>query len=387
MPFIYIFIFGLCSFAFGQTSDAKLEDLNRRIEELEKNQQELLLQAPSNRNQVNSFLKDSLTIGGFTEIAMTGMEGPDTNLQVMNSSNVLGLNIAADFTDRLHFVSQFITGLVYPIYNPQANPNATPTERKFGAPFIGSLLTQSYIEYTYSKKLRIQGGMGYVPFGQALQLRELVLFYRRGGPQLLRTTELVSPLWGGIHLLGDFTRKNGGEWGYNLYTTNPINSDKTHILGIGGRTWISTPDDKAIAGFSFQAGKYNNDFDHVLGTDLKLRFDDYMITTEYARHVASGKDPWTAYIEPAMYFNEESWLGFVFADYAENPLSTYNVGATPTSDPYKKWEYGAGLNWFPTSYTRLRLTYTWHDYVGSTAIVGSQNRDYHSLDLSAGVAF
>ena len=371
---------------FGQTAD-QLAELNRRIEELEKQQQELMIESQGNRNQVSSFLKDNLTVGGFTETAITGIEGPDTNLQILNSSNILGLNLAADFSDRLHFVSQLLAGLSYPIVNPHANPNANPSERKFGNAIFGAVLTQSYIEYTFSDKFRIQGGAGYAPFGQAPQLRELVLFYRRGGPQILRITELLSPLWGGVHILGEMSRAGGGEWGYNFYTTNPINTSKSHVMGVGGRTWMSSADERMVGGLSFQAGKYDSGVDEVVGADYKLRLNNLMITTEYARHLTEEKDPWTAYIEPGLFFAEESWLAFVFADYAENPLNTFTSGSTTTTDPYKKWEYGAGLNFFPTSYTRLRLTYTLHDYVGSTGTIASQNRDFHTLDVSAGVAF
>ena len=154
--------------ALSQSED-RLEALTKRIEELERQQEELVIQSQTRGNQVNSFLRDSFTLGGFFEAGVTGIEGEDTDLQILNSSNILGFNLAADFSPQLHFASQFITGLASPLRNPHNNPGAEPDQRRFGDPIFGAILTQGYVEYTYSPQFKIQAGLGYVPFGQALQ--------------------------------------------------------------------------------------------------------------------------------------------------------------------------------------------------------------------------
>lgn len=368
-------------------SDDRLETLTKRIEELERQQEELIIQSQTRGNPVSSFLRDTLTLGGFLEAGITGIEGEDTDLQIVNSSNILGFNIAADYSPQLHFASQFLTGLAYPLKNPHNNPDGDPDQRRFGEFIFGAILTQGYVEYTHSPHFKIQAGLGYVPFGQALQQRELVLFWRRGGPQVIRNNDLVSQLWSGIHLLGDFSLAGGGEWGYNLYTANPIDTGKVQMMGVGGRLWVSSYNDIFNGGLSAQVGKYSSGTDEIVGADARLKFGRWLVTTEYIRHVTDGDDPYSYYVEPGVFLADEKWILFGFGDYSQNPFEEVSNGSSNISDSYKKWEYGAGVNWLPSPYTRLRLTFTMNDYVGSSARIKGQNRDYQSVDLSAGVAF
>lgn len=374
------------SFAMGQTSD-RLDALTKRIEELERQQEELVIQSQTNGNQVNSFLRNNFTLGGFFEAGITEIEGEDTDLQILNSSNILGFNLAADYSPQLHFASQFITGLVTPLQNPNNNPQGEPNKREYRNFIFGAVLTQGYVEYTFSPHFKIQAGLGYVPFGQALQQRELVLFWRRGGPQVIRSNNLVSQLWSGVHFLGDFAIDGGGEWGYNLYTANPIDTTKVQMMGIGGRLWVSSYNDIFTAGLSGQVGKYSTGTDEVVGADTRLKFGRLLITSEYIRHVTEGSDPFSYYIEPGVTLGDEKFILFAFGDYSQNPLNELSTSSDKIADPFKKWEYGAGINWLPSVYTRLRLTFTYNDYVGNTARLSGQNRDYHSVDVSAGVAF
>src|SRR5690606_14596546 len=105
-------------------------------------------------------------------------------------------------------VSQFITGLTTPLTNPHNDPRAPSIapnldeKRDYHSIFIGALVAQGYAEYILNPRLRIQAGLGYVPFGYYAQLREPVLFERRGGPQTIRTDNLFSPLWMGVNLVG-----------------------------------------------------------------------------------------------------------------------------------------------------------------------------------------
>lgn len=383
---VVLFLVLSSTWALAQ-DDARYEDLNRRIQELERQQDELLESGSRRRTQVHSFLRDNLTIGGFYESSLTAFDGEDTKFHLLNTSNILGINISADFNERIRFVSQILTGLTYPVQNQHNNPAITPAsvsrEREVNTPFFGALLTQGYLEYSINRNTRIQGGMGYVPFGYALQQRELVLFIRRNGPQVLRTTHLVSPLWSGVHLLGQYSlgRRN---WGYNFYTTNPIDTNTTHVIGVGGRIWGSAFDDKLTAGLSAQSGKYGAHNDEIVGADILWKHSKGSVVSEFVQHMTEGQqDTWSAYLEPSLYIVGDELLLYVFGDYSYSTLP--NTGTNV--DPFQKWEYGTGLNWLPTTYTRLRLGLTQHDYVGNTSIVSGQNRDYWSVDTSIGVAF
>jgi len=59
---------------------------------------------------------------------------------------------------------------------------------------------------------------------------------------------------------------------------------------------------------------------------------------------------------------------------------------TSFADPITIIEQGAGINWLPTSYTRLRVGFTYHNYVDEDPTFKNE-RDYYTVDLSAGVAF
>lgn len=381
-----LFILFVCHSVLAQDATT-LEQLTKRIDELERQQDELIFLSHGRSNPVNSFLRNNLTIGGFFETGIIAIEGKDTELQIMNNASILGLNIAADYSSRLRFVSQFLTGIGYPLENEHNNPQGSPDERRFGNPIFGALLTQGYVEYTFSSHFRIQGGVGYVPFGHSFQQRELVLFWRRNGPQMIRTNNLISPLWGGLHVLGNFARKSGGEWGYNVYTANSIDPDENRMLGLGGRLWLSTENDTSVFGISAQTGKYRKSTDEIVGGDYRLQKGVWNLQTEYVRHITDGDDSWSAYIEPGLFIRNETFLLFVFGDYARNSLERLNVSGTEIDNEYEKWEYGAGVNWLPSVYTRLRLSLTRHDYVGETSRIGGHDRDYYAFDISAGVAF
>ena len=91
------------------------------------------------------------------------------------------------------------------------------------------------------------------------------------------------------------------------------------------------------------------------------------------------------YIEPYVSFFDGAFLVYGAADYLDNPTNVTTLNGR--SDPYKKWALGGGVNWLPLSFTRFRLGYLAHNYVGTNAIVSNQNRDFYSLDFSAGIAF
>lgn len=373
-----LMIFSLSQLCFA---DEKIDMLTKRIELLEKKQSEILLESSQEGSHVFSFLKDGLTLGGFFESSYNLIQGPDTKFQATNSTNLLGLNLAAEFSSNLHFASQFVTGLSVPLQNSHNDPRAAIKRREYTGAAFGAVLTQGFLEYAINDHTNVQFGFGYVPFGFAAQQREIVLFVRRGGPQILRTTELLSPLWSGFHLRQRF---NSGSkvWGYNIYTFTRYEDPK--IPGVGGRGWWTSNEETFMTGLSVQTAKYRGEIEEVVGADLRIRFSNFLITSEYARHLSDHiKDPWSAYLEPGYFIYQEEILLYTFVDYSQSSLN--RTGAL--SDPYHKFELGAGINWLPTSYTRLRLGLTYNNYVHDRAVIQGQNRDYGSLDLSAGVAF
>ncbi len=380
-----IFIFLSLIFTSSVLAQVTLEDLQKRIEQLENQQADLVLNSSEPKTVVNAFLNDNLTLGGFLEPSYTYLSGPNTKTQSLNASNILGLNLSAEYGPRYRFVSQILTGLVINIENPHNNPDAAPNlpgTREYRNYFFGTVLTQGYLEYSHSRMFNFQGGLGYAPFGYAPQQRELVLFIRRGGPQLLRSGDLLAPIWQGFHLFGS-KNMNRNEVGYNVYTF--ASPKKLRSSGLGSRLWISTPNEKIEGGISAQIGKNDKDTFETVGTDIKIESFPYILKSEFAQYISSDPDSWTFYIEPSVYISGEELLLYVFGDYVNNRRN--EVTTTSKGDPYKKWEYGTGLNWLPTSYTRLRFGVTFHDYVGKRAISGRINRDYLSVDISAGVAF
>lgn len=387
ITFLLLFIALASHSSYAQNKDVT-ESLLKRIEKLERKQEDLLLQTLEPRSNVHSFLNDNLTFGGFFESGLAAWSGPDTDLQAANTSNILGINLSADFRPNIRFVSQFLVGLLYPPQNLHNDPRAAslglPESREANTPFFSALLSQGFIEYSKDRSFNIQGGIGYVPFGHAAQQRELVLFVRRGGPQLLRTANIFSPLWNGIHVYGSFNQ-NENDWGYDAYTFIPNFYPKG--LGVGGRLWWRSEDDVTVLGLSSQVGKSEFETFEVVGADINFDLGKYRLHTEYMRRVSEMDDPWSFYIEPSIYIYEEEVLLYLFADYAQSSLNETGTGSNALSDPYEKWEYGAGLNWLPTSFTRFRLGLTYNDYIGSRDQVEGQERDYLSVDLSAGVAF
>ncbi len=380
----------LCIINLAQAqSQDKIDILTRRIEELERQQNEFHLESSNSNSNVHSFLRDGLTIGGFFETSFIAIDGKDTRLQAANTTNTLGFNIAADFNPRLKFVAQALTGLSFPLENPNNDPRAATlglsATREYSTFSFGSSVSQGYLSYTINDHYTIFGGVGYVPFGYYPQQRELVLFVRRAGPQILRTQNLFAPLFNGINLEAHFDPGNS-RWVFNVYSfTRPEDGKRP---GVGARSWWSSADDRISAGLSYQTAKYIRSMDQIAGVDLRLNLNKFILTTEYVRHMSKEmQDPWSYYVEPSMFVFEESVLVYASFDYSNNAQNKTGAGRTAINDPFKKYEYATGVNWLPTSYTRLRAGLTYNDYCKENKMIAGQERDFISLDLSAGVAF
>jgi hypothetical protein len=388
-PRISIFILLISFFIHSAThAEDRLQQLTKRIEELEKQQEELLLNSFENAPRVNSFFNDKFTLGGFFEPSYTIIAGPDTELQAGSNSHLFGLNFAAEYTSKIRFVGQFITALTAPLGNEHSDPRAPsvsanlPERREFAEYNAASLLTQGYAEYSINQSFRIQTGLGYVPFGHYAQLREPVLFMRRNGPQFLSIKNLFTPLWLGVNLVGTLSKQNAG---FNIYTAPSINQSQRPGLGL--RVWKRSTDDHLTFGVSSQLGREGTNRYEVLGADLAIEYSTFKIITEYITQIYEGEKPWSLVVSPSFSIYKQEVLLYFFGDYASATKNITGIGTNAIPDPYSKWEYGGGINWLPTSFTRYRVGVTFHDYVGGSDTILGQARDYTSLDFSVGVTF
>lgn len=387
---LWVSIFGSSVCLAEDLAKAKTEEqiLRRKLEVLERRLNAALEESAEVSRPVQSFLLTHLTIGGFFETGLKGVHEPDLGTQVASDENVIGINLSADFGSRLSFVGQIVTGLALTLENQHSDPRAPslglPSRREFRDFTYGSLVTQAYLQYSMSDRFNIQGGMGYVPFGITFQEFELVLFTRRGGPLMLRSAGLVSPLWQGINLFGRLP-VFATNVHYNLYTFSPVLNPKT--LGVGGRLFWRDRKENIQIGLSNQIGRRFGDSYYTFGTDFKLRVSPFRLTAELAKSFGPAEQPFSFYLEPGYEALGEAVLLFAFVDYANDPANRTGSPISGISDPIKKWEYGVGVNWLPTSYTRLRLGLAYNDYIGSTERLPGRSRDYWSSDLSGGVAF
>lgn len=367
---------------------ARAEDeaqLKKRLDALEKRISLQEAEGPGDDRTVLSYLRTNITLGGFFETALTGIAQPRGDSQLASSSNVFGLNLGAEFNENLRFVSQLFSYVTLPLTNQHSDPRAVavgqPASREFKTYTVGTFITQGYLEWSKSDAFSLQGGMGYAPYGITFQQLELVLFVRRGGPQLLRTNSLVFPVWQGLHIHGALPWLKG-RTGYNLYTFSPQTNPK--MLGLGSRAWWRSGGGELHLGLSSQTASRGSATYTSAGPDFRVHFPGWTVFGELAKSFGPGERIWSAHLEPELEFFGQSVLLYAFGDYLEDPL---NETGGAFRDPIMKWEYGSGINWLPTSYTRLRLGLAYNDYVGSNSSPLGKNRDYWMADLSAGVAF
>ena len=341
------------------------------------------------KGRVIPFLGESISLGGFFEGGITHIYGDDMKRQTATNAQGLGLNISAVFSDKTKFVAQTLTVLTVPLQNPHNNPNLAPfKQRQFFGVTYGSTVTQGYLEISKSDYFNFQMGVGYVPFGHAFQQRELVLFHKRAGPQMLSATDnitigIASALWTGVHIYGQFPHQDK-RLGYSIYTfTTATNVTE---LGVGGRLWWAKSEN-LTAGFSLQSGPNRDGYYLTHAIDLDFKYDRYGIITEYAYSDNTfGKlDTESYYIEPYMKFADGEWLVYVSTDYLNMPERV--DPATRVADPIKIWEHSLGVNWLPLPNVRLRLGYVKYDYIGEFESIKNQKRDWNSVDFSAGIAF
>ncbi len=385
--------FAFSSFAQnGEQNKDELQALKTRLQELNDKIDDIELKQTLGTGTVKSYLNDVILIGGFFETGIEYFQGEDTDRSLTASSHVLGLNIGAQLGSKYFFNTQILTGLTFPLLNPHNNPRAgdvgLPESRDYGPINFGAVVPQGYLEVRNSEKFNLQAGLGYAPFGYALQQRELVLFKRRNGPQLLNATggdgvTIASAIWSGVHLYGELSKKF--DLNYNLYTFTPLS--KTDTLGVGGRISKDLKDSDSTVGVSFQNGRREQGAFQAVGVDIDLQKDSFGLIAEAAANFnEGGENPWSFYLEPYYSLDEDKKLYYVALDYLSDPLGQ-TFGSGVLQDPFRKWIYAVGMNWLPEPYIRYRAGLSWHDYVGGSAVIDGQNRDYQSFDLSLGLAF
>ncbi len=317
------------------------------------------------------------------------MWGPDTPSETLADRHKLGINLSAELGSKFRFVSQFTMGFNFPLRNEHNNPShgstLLPLNRSHGDLSFGSVLSQAFGEYDLGKSLKFKFGMGYVPFGRAFQIREPVLFLRHQGPQLIRTASaseiiIADPFWKGLHLQGNLFEKIG----FNLYTLSSL--DHSGKLGLGARLW-SKLNSNITLGLSTQSAERSNSNYLAYASDLNVKFKNFGVQVEYAVNDSDLGTVSSYYIQPYLKLLNRKLTLHLDIDYMKNILGLTTLGNASVSDPYRKWEYGIGLNYQFLPNVKVRLGFLMHDYIDSTAVIVSQDRDYFTVSNSWGISF
>ena len=374
---IFYSSFSFFNCVFAEETVTPNSDFEKRIRELEKRNAISSVRESDEDNLIRSFLSDNIRLGGFFEPVFLTDWGPRTPTRSGLVQNTLGINLSTTMNTRTRFITQFLMNSRSASLNPHNDSRGviagtTPT-RKYGTTDTGVQVAQGYIEYRATDIFFIRGGTGYAPFGIAAQTRELVLFARQSGPEMLRTEGLINRTWSGLHIQG-FQGLDEGFWGYHLYTTSSQPHPSTP--GVGTRLWVSSKDELVTFGISSQLGQNNRGY-QTWGSDILLQFDSLDIYAEYAHsYYNDHQNPYSFYLEPNVELWDQQVLFYAFGDFELSPLNR----TLALEDPYQRWIYGIGVNWLPTSLIRLRLGVAHSDYT-------QNDRNYSSVNLSAGISF
>ena len=310
----------------AQAADSPNSDVQQRLSDLERKQDEIFKQLNSEQGKVTTFLNDKISLGGFFETAMTGLWGPQTKTQFAVTPTNFALNLAVDFNEQVRFVSQTLATAEYPLNNPDNDIDAPsvglPSTRQFDLITTSLSLPQAYIEIGTKPEFSLQVGRGYVPFGIAFQNRDLVLFRRRGGPQMINANNpgnivIAAATWSGAHLTGTVRLKEG-QWGYDAYSLTPASNPST--MGGGARLWVDATSHLTV-GASSQVFDRHGFTSTTVGADLKYKNGAVGMDAEWATdYTASGFGVSTSYYaEPYVSLFSEKFLIYLAADYLGNP--------------------------------------------------------------------
>lgn len=398
ISFLAIFLYGVAPLAHaegaGQGADEGSLTLERKVGELQQEQDEIFKQLASEKYSVRPFLGDEILIGGFLDSGITGLWGPTTHTQVSTASDFFAVNVAAHLNPAIRFNSQILFNPGFPLLNPNNNPLGSqfglPSSRRYGTLTTITSISQAYLEYGRNPGFTFQMGRGYVPFGIAFQQRDRVLFRRRNGPQMISADTpdnvvIASPSWTGAHILGAFAL-GPGRWGYDLYTLTPL-SDPSD-LGGGTRAWFEVLPPLTL-GTSLQIAKRDGTPYEAIGMDASFKDGNLGADAEWAVNLSTGSAgiSRTFYVEPYYTFSQEKFLVYLAADYLDDAVGQNIAVNGFLPDPYAKWEFGGGINWLPYTFTRFRVGVLFHDYMGNSAAEAAEYRNFFSLDVSGGVEF
>ena len=392
--FLLLFIFYPVVSVSAEGPQQQAKSIEQRLVELEEHKKVIEEWYASHyldgKGRIMPYISDSILLGGFFQSSVTHMYGDDMKSQTATNSNGLGINLSAIFSDKIKFVTQTLTVLSVPLRNVYNNPSQPLfKQRQFAGLSVASTVTQGYLEISKNDAFNFQMGLGYVPFGYIFQQRELALFHKAGGPQMLGYPDslnigIATALWTGVHIYGQFPNLKE-RIGYNAYTFTA--ETKVTELGGGGRLWWAESDNLTM-GVSVQAGPQRDDSHFIThGFDIDYRRGQYGVVAEYAySDYSMGQlDAESYYVEPYMKFADGEWLAYVSTDYLSVPARLDPFTRAP--DPIKIWEHSIGVNWLPIPNARIRLGYVRYDFVGETDTINGQKRDWNSIDFSAGIAF
>lgn len=356
----------------------RTRSLKKRVEGLEKGQREALLQGQS--GGVKPFTARNITIGGFSSTTFEAIFGKSTKTQKTFRKFDVDLLISAEITDKLKFFTDL--GATHQVdFNNQNAPF-----RSFDAFETRFTLDIASTEYRFYDSLVLSFGRMLTPFGiiNVERYEPLLLSIRR--PAALR---LFSSRVQGLQLSGSISQ-GSHRIGYSGYVSSFSND--TQSVGGGGRLFWTFPGEQVTLGISNETAQRDGMTFGALGGDLKVKWGEFVLRSEYIRRINKGAAAGTGYyVQPSYGFFDGRWILFGQVDFLDDTLGTRKVDAdqnpkTPdVADPIKQFVYTGGINYLPWPFLRTRLEFNAHDYRSATLDLG--NRDYYSTELSATVSF
>jgi hypothetical protein len=359
----------------------KIEQIEGRLDEVEQHQVEEL----TRKGQLSAFHADKIKFGGFIDTLFNGRFGYSTPTEGAFDSEVV-LQVAADVTEKLRAVTATFVD-----FRTNFIDQHSPFRTNNGV----SVVVEPKIlfgEYRFKDQLILKAGRFTAPFGIINQEFFSPQLLRHDLPQIVRGFTVFDTLPSGVQLYGTYPIRDS-KVGYNAYAAS-LSSNTTDVGG-GGRLFYSSPNELLTVGVSSQTGERGSQLFSALGSDLKLNWRNFVLRTEYLwSFLDSSNDQNGFYVQPALKFFKDKLILFGQIDYLNDTLGIFQLvdhdrnPLTPSiADPFKKFEYTAGINYLPWPFLRNRLEFTWNNYVGSRRKLGSNSRDYFGIQASSTLSF
>lgn len=345
---------------------------------------------------LESFLSgasEKVKFGGYLRAVLDGQFGKDTARQIVFEKSILDLLVRADPMERLSIFSH----IEFAGENEIENTNAA-WRTKSG--FRNEIkLEIGTFAYHFSDLFVLTGGRFVSPFG--------IINVEHFEPVILMNSKPLSlgevetsrfPIFDrdadGLQLSGSkfIGSRQSHQIGYSGYL---FTSDSDPLsLGGGGRFFLNLKDGLVNLGVSNQTAQRGGQTYIAMGGDVKLRWKNFVVRSEFIRSLIEGASDQTSYyVQPAYGFFDGKLVLFAMLDYLDDPLGTtrvdhdQNENTASIADPIKHYRYTGGINYLPWTYLRARLEFHWHDYRGATAILGGLSRDYYNPQVSVVVSF